>query len=94
MALNLVKEVLDGCEDVHTYEDRLRDMFGIYAYPWYTMDRLINNIVKQLHSLAVGDDLSCRLIDLFRSRFKTSGGRFRNDSEKRADDDEARFTPA
>ncbi|KAM7541323.1 hypothetical protein Aperf_G00000023147 [Anoplocephala perfoliata] len=94
MALNLVKEVLDGCEDVHTYEDRLRDMFGIYAYPWYTMDRLINNIVKQLHSLAVGDDLSCRLTDLFKSRFRTSGGRFRNDSEKRVDGDEARFTPA
>ncbi|VDK87216.1 unnamed protein product [Dibothriocephalus latus] len=71
-ALNLVKDLLDGCEDIQTYEDRLRDMFGIYAYPWFTMDRLVTNLVRQLHLLASGDELSHRLTSLFRSYFKSS----------------------
>ncbi|TPP64857.1 Paired amphipathic helix protein Sin3a [Fasciola gigantica] len=66
-ALNLVKDLLDGGEDISTYEDRLRDMFGIYAYPWFTMDRLIINIVRQLQALASGDELSRRLTNLYRS---------------------------
>ncbi|CAL8109151.1 unnamed protein product [Calicophoron daubneyi] len=66
-ALNLVKDFLDGGEDVTTFEDRLRDMFGIFAYPWFTMDRLIINIVRQLQALASGDELSRRLTALFRS---------------------------
>ncbi|KAL7063042.1 hypothetical protein AAHC03_01798 [Spirometra sp. Aus1] len=74
-ALNLVKDLLDGCEDIQTYEDRLRDMFGIYAYPWFTMDRLVTNLVRQLHLLASGDELSHRLTSLFRSYFKSSAGR-------------------
>uniref|UniRef100_A0A0X3PJQ5 Histone deacetylase interacting domain-containing protein n=1 Tax=Schistocephalus solidus TaxID=70667 RepID=A0A0X3PJQ5_SCHSO len=74
-ALNLVKDLLDGCEDIQTYEDRLRDMFGIYAYPWFTMDRLVTNLVRQLHLLASGDELSHRLTSLFRSYFKSSSSR-------------------
>lgn len=66
-ALKLVKDFLDGGEDVTVYEDRLRDMFGIYAYPWFTLDRLVNNIVRQLHALASGDELSHRLTSLHRS---------------------------
>ncbi|CAH8841345.1 unnamed protein product [Trichobilharzia szidati] len=66
-ALNLVKDLLDGGEDINTYEDRLRDMFGIHAYPWFTMDRLIINIVRQLQALTSGDELSRRLTALHRS---------------------------
>ncbi|KAH8859954.1 Paired amphipathic helix protein Sin3a [Schistosoma japonicum] len=66
-ALNLVKDLLDGGEDINTFEDRLRDMFGIYAYPWFTMDRLVINIVRQLQALASGDELSRRLTALHRS---------------------------
>ncbi len=73
-ALNLVKDLLDGCEDSPTYEDRLRDMFGIYAYPWFTMDRLVTNLVRLLHLLASHDDLSPRLTALFRAYFRSSGG--------------------
>uniref|UniRef100_A0A183AH49 Sin3a_C domain-containing protein n=1 Tax=Echinostoma caproni TaxID=27848 RepID=A0A183AH49_9TREM len=66
-ALNLVKDLLDGGEDIATYEDRLRDMFGIFAYPWFTLDRLVINIVRQLQALASGDELSRRLTNLYRS---------------------------
>ncbi|CAH8605591.1 unnamed protein product [Dicrocoelium dendriticum] len=66
-ALSLVKDLLDGGEDVTRYEDRLRNMFGIYAYPWFTLDRLVINIVRQLHALASGDELSHRLTALHRS---------------------------
>ncbi|CDS40373.1 paired amphipathic helix protein sin3b [Echinococcus multilocularis] len=81
LALQLVKDLLDGCEDVHSYEDRLRDMFGIYAYPWFTMDRLITNLVRQLHVLASGDDLSQQLTSLFRCYFKNPNNRLRIDSD-------------
>ncbi|KAF8569084.1 hypothetical protein P879_01231 [Paragonimus westermani] len=66
-ALNLVKDLLDGGEDVNRYEDRLRNMFGIYAYPWFTLDRLVINIVRQLHALTSGDELSSRLTALHRT---------------------------
>lgn len=74
----MVKDLLDGGEDISTYEDRLRDMFGIYAYPWFTMDRLVINIVRQLQALASGDELSRRLTNLYRSwtsgtNYSTSG---------------------
>uniref|UniRef100_A0A0R3TSE7 Sin3a_C domain-containing protein n=1 Tax=Rodentolepis nana TaxID=102285 RepID=A0A0R3TSE7_RODNA len=94
LALNLVKEVLDGCEDAHTYEDRLRDMFGIYAYPWFTMDRIVMTLVKQLQAITLGDEVSCRLTEEFKNYFKPSGSRSRNDSERIMEGvSEARFIP-
>ncbi|XP_018650355.1 putative sin3b [Schistosoma mansoni] len=77
-ALNLVKDLLDGGEDINTFEDRLRDMFSIYAYPWFTMDRLIINIVRQLQALASGDELSRRLTALHRSWIGNSSYSDRN----------------
>lgn len=95
MALQLVKDLLDGCEDVHTYEDRLRDMFGIYAYPWFTMDRLITSLVRQLHAMASGDELSHNLTSLFRCHFKNLGARPRSDSDTRVWESENRkFSPS
>eukprot|EP00108_Taenia_solium_P012029 TsM_001224800 transcript=TsM_001224800 gene=TsM_001224800 len=94
LALQLVKDLLDGCEDVHSYEDRLRDMFGIYAYPWFTMDRLITNLVRQLHVLASGDDLSQQLTSLFRCHFKNPSNRSRIDSDVGiAENDGRNFSP-
>ncbi|VDL18018.1 unnamed protein product [Hymenolepis diminuta] len=94
MALNLVKEVLDSCEDVHTYEDRLRDMFGIYAYPWFTMDRIVMMLVRQLQLVTFGDEVSCRLTEEFKNYFKPCGSRSRNDSERIVEGvGEARFMP-
>uniref|UniRef100_H2YZP6 Paired amphipathic helix protein Sin3a n=1 Tax=Ciona savignyi TaxID=51511 RepID=H2YZP6_CIOSA len=46
------------------YEDTLREMFTIHAYTAYTMDRLVQNIVRQLQHI-VQDDICIQLLDLF-----------------------------
>ncbi|VEL41084.1 unnamed protein product [Protopolystoma xenopodis] len=73
--MSLVKDFLDGGEDSNSFEDKMRDMFGIYAYPWFTMDRLIINLVRQLQSLASGDELSQRLTSLFRHWNSVNGSK-------------------
>lgn len=54
--LEMLKSLLDGNMDSTTYEDKLRDMFGIHAYIAFTLDRVcsfkihfnFNFLVKQL----------------------------------------------
>lgn len=48
MLLQLIKNVLDGQIDNIQYEDSLRDMFTIHAYLAFTMDRMIQTMVKQV----------------------------------------------
>jgi paired amphipathic helix protein Sin3a len=38
--LDMLKSLLDGNMDATTYEDKLRDMFGIHAYTAFTLDRV------------------------------------------------------
>lgn len=38
--LEMLKSVLDGNMDYNTYEDSLREMFGIHAYISFTLDRV------------------------------------------------------
>ena len=37
--------------DANNFEDTLREMFGVSAYIAFTMDRLIQNIVRQVSDL-------------------------------------------
>jgi len=46
--LEMVRNYLDGNMETTVYEEQLRDMFGIYAYVGFTMDKLIQNIVRQV----------------------------------------------
>lgn len=46
--LDMVKNVLDGNLESSVYEDTLRELFGIHAYIAFTMDKLIQNIVRQV----------------------------------------------
>ena len=46
--LDLVKSLLDGNIESGMYEDQLRDMFGINAYVAFTLDKVVQNIVKQV----------------------------------------------
>ena len=46
--LDMVRNLLDGNMDSSTYEDSLREMFGIHAYIAFTMDKIINNCVRQV----------------------------------------------
>ena len=49
----MIKNVLDGNLDPNTYEDILRELFGIHAYITFTMDKIVQNIVRQLQHLVL-----------------------------------------
>lgn len=38
--LDMLKNVLDGNMEATSYEDALREMFGIHAYTAFTLDRV------------------------------------------------------
>ena len=52
--IHMVKQVLDGNLESTVYEDNVREMYGIKAYITFTLDKLVQNIVKQV-----------RILDLF-----------------------------
>lgn len=46
--IDMVKQLLDGNLDSVTYEDTLREMYGIHAYIAFTFDKLVQNCVRQV----------------------------------------------
>ena len=46
----MVRSLLDGNIDSSQYEDSLREMFTIHAYIAFTMDKLIQSIVRQVRA--------------------------------------------
>ncbi|XP_068170907.1 paired amphipathic helix protein Sin3a-like [Antennarius striatus] len=64
--LEMVRNLLDGNMDPAQYEDSLREMFTIHAYTAFTMDKLIQSIVRQLQHL-VTDEVCARLTDMYLS---------------------------
>ena len=44
----MVKNVLDGNMESSTYEDTMREMFGIHAYIAFTLDKVVVNCVRQV----------------------------------------------
>lgn len=73
--VDMIKQLLDGNLDSNHYEDMLRDMFGIYAYVAFTMDKVVQNIVRQLQHM-VSDESSqqCTEVYLEESRNNATGG--------------------
>ncbi|XP_075467335.1 paired amphipathic helix protein Sin3b isoform X3 [Ascaphus truei] len=67
--LDMVRNLLIGNLDPTHYEDTLREMFTIYAYIGFTMDKLIQNITRQLHHL-VSDEICLKVVELFLSEKK------------------------
>jgi paired amphipathic helix protein Sin3a len=47
-ALDLAEKLFDGDIDQQTYEEQLRYMGGVKAYPLYTVDKLISTIIKHV----------------------------------------------
>ncbi|XP_006639831.1 paired amphipathic helix protein Sin3b isoform X1 [Lepisosteus oculatus] len=62
--LDMVRSLLDGNLDSTQYEDTLREMFTIHAYIGFTIDKLIQNIIRQLHHL-VSDDVCLQVAELY-----------------------------
>lgn len=44
----MVKNVLDGNMEGTSYEDTLREMFGIHAYVAFTLDKVVTYAVRQV----------------------------------------------
>uniref|UniRef100_A0A8C6X5Z8 Paired amphipathic helix protein Sin3a n=1 Tax=Naja naja TaxID=35670 RepID=A0A8C6X5Z8_NAJNA len=64
--LDMVRNLLDGNMDSSQYEDSLRDMFTIHAYIAFTMDKLIQSIVRQLQHI-VSDEICVQVTELYLS---------------------------
>ncbi|XP_041967462.1 paired amphipathic helix protein Sin3b [Alosa sapidissima] len=62
--LDMVRSLLDGNLESTQYEDTLREMFTIHAYIGFTVDKLIQNIVRQLQHL-VSDEVCLQVAELY-----------------------------
>ncbi|XP_056272321.1 SIN3 transcription regulator family member Aa isoform X2 [Pseudoliparis swirei] len=73
--LEMVRNLLDGNMEASQYEDSLREMFTIRAYVAFTMDKLIQSIVRQLQHI-VSDEICVQVTDLYlaESAVGASGG--------------------
>jgi paired amphipathic helix protein Sin3a len=43
-----VRSILDGSSELSTYEEQLREVFGSHAYIAYTLDKLVQNVGRQV----------------------------------------------
>jgi len=69
--LDMVKNLLDGNMDAQSYEDTLREMFGIHAYVSFTLDKVVGNAVRQLQYL-VTDESCVECYELYQSESKNN----------------------
>ncbi|BGP23232.1 paired amphipathic helix protein Sin3a [Rhodotorula toruloides] len=49
--LELAEKLFDGEIDQQTYEEQLRYMAGVRAYPLFTLDKLISTAIKHIHTI-------------------------------------------
>jgi paired amphipathic helix protein Sin3a len=71
--LDIARNLLDGNMDAGTYEDQMREMFGIQAYIVFTLDKVVHNCVRQLQYL-VQDEKSISIKHLYSDECKSGGG--------------------
>lgn len=70
--LDMLKNVLDGNMEAGNFEDSLREMFGIHAYIAFTLDRVVQNAVRQLqHCVTERGALEC--VELFQLEQRKGG---------------------
>lgn len=82
--LDMVKNLLDGNMESNTYEDTLREMFGIHAYIAFTLDKVVSHAVRQVqHCVTERTALSCTEI-FYREQKKNGTGGVCASAHKRA----------
>ena len=59
-----VKKVMEGALDMPSFEDSMRDIFGVSAYTTFTIDKLIQCINRQLQNI-ISDEACTRLLSLY-----------------------------
>ncbi|XP_015903335.1 paired amphipathic helix protein Sin3a [Parasteatoda tepidariorum] len=67
--MDMVKNLLDNNLESNQYEDNLREMFGIQAYLGFTLDKVIQNVVRQLQHI-VGDESCTQWTTLYLEEIK------------------------
>jgi len=67
--LEHIRSLLDGNIELSSFEDQLRDIFGIHAYVAFTIDKLIQNITRQLQYI-VTKDVCWQLVTLYEKNSK------------------------
>ncbi|XP_057664954.1 paired amphipathic helix protein Sin3b isoform X1 [Diorhabda carinulata] len=73
--LDMVKNLLDGNMEANTYEDTLREMFGIHAYVAFTLDKVVSYAVRQLqHCVTERTATSCQDLFLKEQKKGAAGG--------------------
>ncbi|KAH9420995.1 Paired amphipathic helix protein Sin3a [Dermatophagoides pteronyssinus] len=83
--VDMIKQVLDGNLDSTQYEDNLREMFSIHAYIAFTLDKVVQNIVRQLQHIVV-DECSQQCTELYLEACKSgSAGGLCNTAQQRAE---------
>ncbi|XP_013119117.2 uncharacterized protein LOC106096081 isoform X2 [Stomoxys calcitrans] len=77
--LDMLKNVLDGNMDSNTFEDQMREMFGIHAYISFTLDKVVSNAVRQLQN-CVTERTALECVELYHHEQKkgAAGGLCRN----------------
>lgn len=70
--LDMVKNLLDGNMESSTYEDTLREMFGIHAFIAFTLDKVVSYAVRQLqHCVTERTAITC--METFQKEQKKGG---------------------
>ncbi|KAI7871818.1 hypothetical protein BDF14DRAFT_1759241 [Spinellus fusiger] len=69
--LDLLKKLLKGDIEQYTFENATRYVFGIHAYPVFTMDRLLFTMMRQIYPL-VNDVRMEEWMDLFQESTATA----------------------
>ncbi|XP_066262316.1 paired amphipathic helix protein Sin3a-like [Euwallacea similis] len=73
--LDMVKNLLDGNMEANTYEDTLREMFGIHAYIAFTLDKVVSYAVRQLqHCVTEKTAIGCTELYLKENKRGAAGG--------------------
>ncbi|XP_017476361.1 PREDICTED: uncharacterized protein LOC108366452 isoform X1 [Rhagoletis zephyria] len=80
--LDMLKNVLDGNMDSNTFEDSMREMFGIHAYISFTLDKVVSNAVRQLQN-CVTERGALECVELFHNEQRRGGaGGYCRDAHK------------
>ena len=50
--MDSVRSVLDGSTEASVFEEQLREVFGCHAYVAYTLDKLVQNVTRQVSCIS------------------------------------------
>lgn len=88
--LDLTRQLLDNNINSSSFEDRIREKFTIHGYVTFTIDKLIQNIVRQLQHI-VTDDTCIALLELYKSEEANMATGGTSSSQQRRTQQEAQY---